>query len=224
MDLDTMQERWKSLDARLDACIRLDRQLLRESVERRLRSHARWEVALRLPGLALDVVAVAWLGSFLANHAAEPGLAVPALLVLAFVVVTGSATVRHLLLVGRIDLAGPVVRSQRLLQERKAERIRASLAVFLLAPLLWTPLLVVAIAALGADPYRLLGVPWLLANVALGLVAIPAGIALARRLAGRLSGHPFLQRLADDLAGRNLSAATAWLGSLDRFERGEDER
>ncbi|MBS1111527.1 MAG: hypothetical protein H6Q88_3519 [Anaeromyxobacteraceae bacterium] len=134
MDLDTMQERWKSLDARLDACIRLDRQLLRESVERRLRSHARWEVALRLPGLALDVVAVAWLGSFLANHAAEPGLAVPALLVLAFVVVTGSATVRHLLLVGRIDLAGPVVKSQRLLQERKAERIRASLAVFLLAP------------------------------------------------------------------------------------------
>ncbi len=80
----------------------------------------------------------------------------------------------------------------------------------------------VALAALGVDAYRALGAPWLAANVALGILAIPAGVALARRLAGRLPGHPFLQRLADDLAGRNLSAATAWLGSLDRFERGDD--
>jgi hypothetical protein len=191
-------------------------------VERRLRRHARREWAVRTPGLVLNLAAVAWLGGFVAAHAVEPLLAVPALLLLAFAILSTATTARHLLLLGRLDLSGPVVASQRLLAERKAERSRASLAVLILAPLLWTPLLVVALAALGVDAYRALGTPWILANVALGIAAIPAGVALARRLAGRLPGHPFLQQLADDLAGRNLSAATAWLGSLDRFERGED--
>jgi hypothetical protein len=222
MELDALQEAWKSMDRKLDACIRLDRRLLQESVERRLGSYKRREVALRLPGLALGAVAAAWLGAFVSDHAGELRLALPALLLLAFVVVTGAATVRHLILVGRIDLAGPVVASQRRLQERKAERSRASLAVFLLAPLLWTPLLVVVLAALGVDAYRALPAPWLVANVALGVAAIPVGLFLVRLLARRLPGRPFLQRLADDLAGRNLSAATAWLGSLDRFERGDD--
>jgi hypothetical protein len=219
MELDALQETWKALDRKLDVCIRLDRRLLQESVERRMRHFARREVALRVPGLALDLVAGAWLGAFVADHAGEPRFALPALLLLAFVAVTGAATVRHLVLVGRIDLAGPVVASQRRLQARKAERSRASLAVLVLAPLLWTPLLVVALAGLGVDAFRALGTAWLVANVALGVAAIPVGLALARRLAGRLPGHPFLQQLADDLAGRNLSAAMAWLDSLDRFER-----
>jgi hypothetical protein len=219
MELDALQETWKALDRKLDTCIHLDRRLLQESMERRMRGYARREVASRLPGLALDVVAAAWLGAFVGDHAGELRFALPALLLLAFVAVTGAATVRHLVLVGRIDLAGPVVVSQRRLQERKAERSRASLVVLVLAPLLWTPLLVVALAALDVDAYRALGTPWLVANVALGVACVPAGLALSRRLAGRLPGHPFLQRLADDLAGRNLSAATAWLDSLDRFER-----
>lgn len=219
MDLDAMKERWNSLDQKLDACIRLDRRLLRESVERRLREYARREAALRIPGLLLGLVAVAWLGSFLAAHSQELRFALPAALLLAVAIFDAAATVRHLLIVGRIDLAGPVLASQRLLEERKAERSRTTIAVLILSPLLWTPILVVALAAFGVDAYRFLGAPWLLANVALGLAAIPAGIALSRRLAGRLPGHPVLQRLADDLAGRNISAAVAWIGALDRFER-----
>jgi hypothetical protein len=224
VDLDLMQERWKSLDGKLDACLRLDRRLVRESVERRLRGFARRELLRNLPGLLLDLVAVLWLGAFVAAHAGEPRFAAAGVPLLAFAILVLAATLRHLVLVGRMDLAQSVVTSQRFLAERKAERSRATVTILVLAPLLWTPLVIVALAALGVDAYRYLGVPWLLANVALGLAAIPAGIALARRLAGRLPGHPVLQRLTDDLAGRNLSAAVAWIGSLDRFERDVNEQ
>ena len=217
-----MQERWKSLDGKLDACLRLDRRLVRESVERRLREFARRELLRNLPGLLLDVVAVLWLGAFVAAHALEPRFAVAGVPLLAFAILVLAARLRHLLLVGRMDLAMPVVTSQRFLAERKAERSRATATILVLSPLLWTPLVIVALAAFGVDAYRTPGVPWLVANVAVGIAAIPAGIGLARWLGGRLSGHPALRSLADDLAGRNLAAAHAWLGSLDRLERGED--
>lgn len=222
MDIDIMQERWKSLDEKLDAAIRLDRSLVRHSVEQRLREYARREIAFRIPGLILNAVAVLWLGSFTAAHAAEPRFALPALMLLAFAVFLVATAVRHVVLVGSIDLAAPVVASQRLIEERRIARSRATVTILVLSPLLWTPLVVVGLALFGVDAYVTPGIPWLLANVAVGLAAIPVGFALARRLAGRLPGHPFLQRIADDLAGRNLSAAAAWLRSLDSFE-GRDE-
>ncbi len=71
----------------------------------------------------------------------------------------------------------------------------------------------------GADAFRLFGVRYIVANLLFGIVAIPVLMWLARRFAERLAGRPLLKRLADDLAGRNLTAALSYLASLTAFEQ-----
>jgi hypothetical protein len=42
---------------------------------------------------------------------------------------------------------------------------------------------------------------------------------VSRRYADRMAQSPFVQRLMDDMAGRSLTAATAFLDQLASFER-----
>ena len=65
----------------------------------------------------------------------------------------------------------------------------------ILAPLLWTPLFVVALEGLfGVDAYASFGLPYLVANVTLGLVVIALGLLGSRRYAARFSASPFARR------------------------------
>ena len=98
-------------------------------------------------------------------------------------------------------------------------RIRKTKWSFLGAPLLWKPLLVVGLDALGIDAYVHLGARYLVANLAFGLAVIPLFLWIARR--PRVQRSRLLGRIADDIAGRSLGRARAELDSLAAFERGE---
>jgi len=118
-----------------------------------------------------------------------------------------------------VDYSAPVLRNQRQLGQLRLERLRLTKLALLAAPLLWTPLFIVALEALfGIDAYRLFGGWYLVANLLLGVAAIPILLWLARRYGERLAGRPLLKRLADDVAGRNLTAALDHLAALAAFE------
>ena len=68
------------------------------------------------------------------------------------------------------------------------------------------------------DAYRLFGIPYLVANLLLGLAIIPLGIWLSKKFSDRMGRSPFFQRLMKDLAGYNLNAATGFLARLSEFE------
>lgn len=121
-----------------------------------------------------------------------------------------------------LDYAMPVLALQRRLQTMKAHRVQATRWTLLLAPLMWTPLAIVAAHALFAfDLVRAFGMPWIAANLAFGIAFIPAAIGLCRRVLGRRGAAPWVQRLSDDIAGRSLVAAIESLGELDRFAKAD---
>jgi hypothetical protein len=64
-----------------------------------------------------------------------------------------------------------------------------------------------------------LGGAWLAVNALFGLAVIPVMAWVSRRYADRMAQAPFVQRLMNDLAGRSLTAATAFLDQLAAFER-----
>jgi hypothetical protein len=126
------------------------------------------------------------------------------------------------MLSGSVDYTGPVAAIQRRLEALRALRIRTTQAIFLLSPLLWTPLLIVGLRALfGVDAYAVLGIPYLLANLTFGVTFALATLWVCRRFADRLDRSPFVQRLARDVAGANLTAALQKLEALAAFEREE---
>jgi hypothetical protein len=213
MDVSELKSLWREIDARIDA--RLDRE--------RGRGRARGALA-RLRGwvgveLTLNGLAALWLGAFLGDHLAEPRFAAAALVLLVAALGAVVSCARQSALLAGIDLAEPVLASQRRVGALQALRRRTVQVVLLAAPLLWVPLVVVAARALaGLDLYQELP-GWLAANLAFGLAVIPLALWAARWPVVRRSRA--LARLADDLTGRSLAQARAFLAELEELERGE---
>jgi hypothetical protein len=220
MDLDTLQKNWAEQDRRLERVLRLDAQVLRRVAFAQTRTHLdrlrRWLVL----ALLQDVLAVLLFGSFVADHLVEPRFLVPGLLLHLLAIGALGSTVRQLVLARGLDLALPVAAAQHRLAELRRLRLATTKWILVLAPLVWTPLLIVALRGLlGADIYRAPLQGWLLGNALFGVACVPLLLWLARRFADRLDRSPFLQRLARDLAGVNLTAAQAELLAVAEFER-----
>ena len=108
---------------------------------------------------------------------------------------------------------------QRALAEIRVGRVRATKWTLMLAPLLWTPMLVVALRGfLGVDMYAAFdGAGLFLAgNLLFGLAFLGAAVWASRRFSERLHRVPFVRRLLRDLGGRSLGEAervAAWSDS-----------
>ena len=222
MELDDLKTQWEGLDAKLDAVVRLNRRVLDERIldkaDKAMTRHV-WALAAEL---ALGVVTVLLTGSFVADHIREAPFLVPGLVLHVFVIAQLGMLVWQIVKTREIDYAAPLVEIQRRIETLRISMIRTTTWTFLLAPLLWAPLFIVALKGLfGVDAYAALGVPYIAANVVVGLAVIAGGLVVSRLFADRFSGSPFGRRLMRDLAGTNLAAATGFLESLSRFEKDE---
>ena len=220
MELDDIKQRLEQLDEKLDATLRLNRSVLDQRILDKVDKAVRrlgWALGIEL---VLGIVTVLLTGSFVADHVREPRFLVPGLVLHLFVIAQIAMLVRHAVATRQIDFGAPIVEIQRRIEALRVSMIRTTMGTFLLAPLLWPPLLIVALEGLfGVDAYAALGVPYLAANLAVGLAVISIGVLVSRRFADRLSGSPVVRRLKRDLAGTNLAAAQEFLDSLSRFEK-----
>src|SRR6266850_4836054 len=144
MELDDLKTRWEEQNRKMEAGLRLNSRLLKQAVLGRAETSLRRLSRLLVFELIANGVAVLWLGSFLADHANEPRFALPAAGLLAGCAVLLVAGIRQIAAVSSVDYAAPIVAIQRRLESLRVERIRAAKWTLMLAPLAWTPLLIVA--------------------------------------------------------------------------------
>jgi hypothetical protein len=223
MELDDLKRRLNEQDRTLDAALRLNTRVLQASVLGKAETSLRGLSRNLWFELLANLLAAFWLGSFLAEHVSEPRFLIPAAALHLCVIALLAAGVRQLVALKTIDYGEPVVGIQKRLESLRVERIRAVTLTFLLAPLLWTPLLIVALKGLfGVDAYAAFGAPFLIANLALGLLIIPLAVWISKRYEARMKGSPVVQGLMRNLAGRSLASAAAFVRSISDFE--EDER
>jgi hypothetical protein len=220
MDFDTLQRRWdrlnETLDTRLDQQSQALRGLYLQTVQRAVRRRS-WglsaEVIITIPVLLL-------LGSFLAAHITELRFFVPALLLQLFAIVQLALHIHKLVVLRSLDYSEPVVSIQKRLARLRVRWLRQLVWLYACIPLLWPPLLIVAMQGLlGLDAYTLLGLPYLGVNLLVGLACVPLVLWLARALAPRVGHVPALRRLVDDLTGRSLREALDALDAAAAFER-----
>jgi hypothetical protein len=222
MDLDELKTLWQEKDRKLDATVRLNRQLLREVVLGKAETALERLSLFLWVELMLNAGGTIMLGWFLFDHLAEPRFLLPALALQAGLVVLIVAAGRQLAALAGIDYDAPVVEIQRRLATLRAERIRTMKWTLLLAPLAWVPLCIVGMKGLfDVNAYTTFSIPWLVANLVFGLLVIPTGVWASRRYADRLGHWPIARRLLRDIGGQNLAAAQIFLNSLSEFDDGE---
>lgn len=223
MELEDLQRRWEEYDAKLDRSIRLNTRLLQTALRGKADTSTRWLSRSLTFELLLSLIAPICLGSFIANHVGEVRFLVPAIALHLCAIAVVIATVHQLVAIRRIDYSAPIVEIQKRLESLRVERIRTTIWTLLAAPLLWTPLLIVALKSLlGVDAYDSFGPGFLAANVLFGLLVLALGLRISRRYADRIYRSPLVQRFMQDLSGRSLAKATGFLGALARFEEEEN--
>jgi hypothetical protein len=219
MELDELKVKWAEHDHKLEVNIRLTRQLLSATKMNRARSALqRLAVFLALEAVAALAVIIV-LGSFIGDHIAMARFVIPAVALDLFEIATLIVLIQQIRLALHIDYSKPIATIQKQLESLRMLGIRSIQWTLLVAPLLWTPLLIVALKGfLGVDAYKALGASYLFANLLFGLAIIPLAIWLSKKFSSRMNRSPLMQRLMKDLAGYNLNAATDFLATLSEFE------
>ena len=219
MDLDELKVKWMEYDDKLEASLRLNRQLLSESYLRRAKSALqRLILGLSLEAAATFVVIVA-LGSFLYTNRAVTRFAFPAIALDLCTIAIFIGLLQQVAAAAHIDYGKPIHGIQKQIEALRVKRLRYLQGIFLVAALAWTPLLIVAFEGFfGLDAYRLFGVAWLSANLVFGLAVIPTAFWLAKKFGNLFDRFPLLQQLRDGLAGHSLKAALGFLTTLSEFE------
>lgn len=215
-DLDEMKQAWARQDRKLDESLRMNSQLLTETVLNKTHTAMqRMALWLRIEGFVWFAIVV-WLGSFIYAHIGVRLLAVAAIALDVYAIGMLAATVRQIVAASQINYAEPISGIQRQLEKLRILRIRITLGALLGGTVVWAPAMIVACQAfLGLSVNNN---AWLVANVLFGLALIPLGLWLSKKFGDRLDGSPIIQRVMNDISGHNLNAAFSSLAKLAAFE------
>lgn len=133
------------------------------------------------------------------------------------------ATVRQLVQLAWIDFAAPMPEVQHRLAALWLLRSRVVRNTFLVAPLLWLPLLIVALAWIaGVDLVAEASLAWVLANLAFGLAVLIGGLWVARARPEWAQRSVWLRRATDHLGGESLRRALRLAEDAIAFEHTPD--
>jgi hypothetical protein len=215
MELDEMKQAWQELDARVA--------LLERDRARRLADDGRARHALRRTSAMMwcellgNGVLLALLGLFIARQD-QWRFSVPGVLVFVATLALFASNLAQRVTYATLDYGAGVVAIQARLERLCVLRWRTAQWVWLMALLLWVPLMIVIARGLwGGDLYAAAGTAWLVANVALGVVAIPLGWWLARHFAPALRGTALGRWFVDSTVGFGLAAARRRMSALADF-------
>ena len=217
-EMDALQTAWQRQNEKVNRLLALNTKLLNEASLRWPRTSLHrlsWMLAFEI---AATLVAMVALGSFTRGHLGNVKFVAPAVALDLYALFVLQGAVRQLITAKSIRYSAPLVQIQRQIERLDMLRIRTTQLTLLVAPLAWAPLFIVALSAMGIDAYKVLGVPYVLANVGLGIAVILVGRWIARRYTGTPLGEK-LNALFDD---HDLRDASRFLATLDEFEQGTD--
>ncbi|HEY0476357.1 MAG TPA: hypothetical protein VGD37_02485 [Kofleriaceae bacterium] len=228
-DLADLVRTWRDSTARLEGGIAelaaaLDRAHERDARAERDPARARVTGALatvrafNIAQLVVAAVVAIAAGSFWIDHRDEPSALLSGLSLHGYAIAMIFAMARRLVLVARVDVAGPVLATQTAFARVRQFHIRSSLALGLPWWFLWIPcLIMLARAVLGVDLYARAPL-WFWLSMLVGSVGLVGSLALARYLVRRAAASP-APRWADQLAGRSLARAARELAELFAYAR-----
>lgn len=224
MELDDFKSQWAEYDRKLDTSIHLSTQVLRETRMSRLGSNLKWAFRGILFEQLMSIPAVALLAIFIRNHISDPRYVVPAAVLDLFAIYSVVSCGWQMGTLSSIDYGQPVVTIQKKIQKVKLVRLATVKWGFLLWPILWIPFTIVFFRGIfGIDGYVMFRGSRLAIDLAAGAAITALLYVVSNRLADRVNRLPLAQRVFNELAGRNLSKATAFLEQLRQFET-EDQR
>jgi hypothetical protein len=216
MNLDEIQATWKDYDRRLEAALRLNRQLLDVGTLARARSALRRQRLLAMLGAVTNAMVIPLVGFFIALNYRLLAFVLPAIAIDVYFIIKLVVHGRQVHLLSNLDYVGPVVDIQRRIDEVVRLRLGFARWLTMSTVLMWVPVSIVVFKAFLGWSLYVIAPAWLIVNTLVGLCCIPLVFWIRKVPRDRLPAG-FLRAVA----GENLTAASTFLTALSDFERKE---
>ena len=225
MQLEELQRQWQRLDDKLEETLKLESELLRQTVvpstRRRVDRLAIWPAL----DIAFCLVILLFAGSFLGDHWLVWSIVGPATVVMVAATMLLIDSIRQLVRVAEIDWCGTVVDIQSSLSRLRITKIRRFKWIILLSPLVGFSGMIVGLQWLLdrlPEPHFILDKVdpwWVVANYAFGVLFIPVGYAAIRFAAKQFRTRGWFQRVLDDVSGTSIKRVEQELERWAGFDR-----
>jgi hypothetical protein len=218
MELDELKQTWNEQARKLDRILSLNLQGLKTAQLDKTRSALGRFKAFRLFEIALGILILIPLGSYIADRISVPTLAIPALIFAASVLVPVIANIRQVILLGGISYADPVTTIQRKLEEIKLHYLRSFRLPVLMLPLYMAYVVVGLNLVVGTDVLAQSNAAYLWANLAFSLILVAPAVWVLRNLSFKNTDNPVIRALVHGNGGQQMVAALEFLKALQEFE------
>ncbi len=225
MDLKDLKNIWQSHDKKLDENIRLNNEILKKmNLDKTHHEVQRFSVTPYL-GLIVGLLTLLYLGGFIYHHAGMLRFLIPAGLIASFALFQLLFSIYQTSMLRTINYEAPVTGIQKKLMSLSVSRIRYLTITRFAYPLLWLPVLIVALQGIwGIDFYDELNWQWFTIQISLGAAFSIFGIWLSFAYALNKIRSPFLHKLLEniatyDITGQNLITAAGYLAEIKAFEK-----
>lgn len=222
LTLDDLKTEWLARDRQLDASLRMNTLLLRETLLEKHSANVS-RAGGNLFQILFSIPFLAFFGWFISRHLNEPAFLVPAVLLQAWTVTMLALTIHQRMQLRNLDYGRPVLELQGQIEQIKIVRVSMFKWSFLTGQLLWwIPFTLVLVKGLlgvnlyTISPFMATFIAW---NLAIGIAFIPLALWVSKLLVGRLGNSPRFQKFTDGIAGSDVVVAREFLAKLARFER-----
>lgn len=231
MQLEALEQHWRLLDQKLDRSLALETELVRQVVlqpaRQRVRRLAIWpaiDVAFCIGGLLI-------VGAFVSRQWHDWRLVLPASVVAVSFLTLLLDSVWQLERLSTVDWSGPVAVIQGSLERLRVAKIRQFKWIMLLSPLVGFCGLLVAVQGVlnwvsggRADLLSKLDGGWIVGNIVFGVLFVPLGDFIARKLGQKCHRHRWWQSVLDGISGTSLKAATQEVDRWASLQTDDDNR
>lgn len=181
MELHDLESAWQSLDRRVAQQDLEIAALRKDAAARRLRNPLRTATAGQVVQLVVGVLFALWGGGYWFDHLGTAHLVAYGLAVHLYGVALLGAAIAMLVRLAAVDHAQPVADVQRRLLELRRTRLRTEAVLWLAGAVMWVPILMIALRAIGIDAWTI-HPAYVLWNLAIGLaLALAAAWVMWRR-------------------------------------------
>jgi hypothetical protein len=183
MELQDLESAWKALDARVAQQDLELAQLRSQTLASRMRGKLARASLGQWAQVAIGVLFAIWGGGYWFDHLGTPHLVAYGLALHAYGIALLGTGIVLLVRMATIDYALPIAEVQSRLLVLRRDRIRSERVLWLFGAVMWVPIMMIGLRAIGIDAWT--GNPvWVLANLAVGVaIALVAAWVMHRRAA-----------------------------------------
>jgi len=223
MNIDRLRDVWRSQDTALEGHLKVNDRKLRELL---VAEHGK---DLGRKGWLANLEMIVWfpcvfvITLFNAMHWGQWEFILPGMALQLWITFIPFISIRQRAKLRAVDFSQPVLTLQREIERLKMQRMRTLKWAFLIGQVIWyVPFLIVFFKGVfGVNVYTAANwsYDFMWSNIAGGILFIPLAVLLSHWLGPRLNASPKFRAFTDNLAGRDMQAAQAFLERMRTFEQ-----